>query len=89
MLRPSLINPGEVNTGSVDVPPAEGGEITDVSRTAAGVSLSLPDGTTYDIQYSTDLENWSNVATDVTGSYEDTDAGRTGNPTGYYRGVVK
>ena len=82
-------NPGEVNTGSVDVPPAEGGEITDVSRTAAGVSLSLPDGTTYDIQYSTDLENWSNVATDVTGSYEDTDAGRTGNPTGYYRGVVK
>ncbi|MDA7614403.1 choice-of-anchor D domain-containing protein, partial [Verrucomicrobiales bacterium] len=82
-------NPGEVNTGSVGVPPAEGGEITDVSRTAAGVSLSLPDGTTFDIEYSTDLENWSNVATDVTGSYEDTDAGRTGNPAGFYRGVVK
>ena len=84
--------PGSV-LGGIEVPPDPGvgraPEITGVSTTAAGVSLSLPDGTTYDIEYSTDLENWSNVATDVTGSYDDTDAGRTGNPAGFYRGVVK
>ncbi|MGY8690793.1 MAG: hypothetical protein ACKVHP_24030, partial [Verrucomicrobiales bacterium] len=64
-------------------------EITSVSVTAAGVALSLPNGTTYDIEYSTDLENWTVIANQVTGTYEDTDAGRRGYPNNYYRGVVK
>ncbi len=68
----------------VDVP-----EIIAVSRSATGVSLTLPAGTTFDIEYSADLITWVSVATDVTGSYEDTDAGRAGAASGFYRGVVK
>ena len=77
-------NVGELRKSNPGVP-----EIQGISKTAAGISLLLPEGTTYDIEYSTDLQNWSNVATDVTRSYDDTDAGRTGNPEGYYRGVAK
>ncbi len=64
-------------------------EITGVSTTASGIALSLPEGTTYDIEFSADLVTWSVIASDVTGSYEDTDAGRTGTAGGFYRGVVK
>ena len=67
----------------------QAGGITGVSRTAAGVGLALPEGTTYDIEYSADLVTWSVIASDVSGSYEDSDAGRIGGPAGYYRGVVK
>ena len=64
-------------------------EITGVSISAEGVALQLPAGTTYDIEYSADLVTWEVIASDVTGSYADGDAGRTGGETGYYRGVVK
>ena len=66
----------------------EGG-ITGLSKTAAGVALFLPDGTIYDIQYSTDLIHWILIASGVTGSYEDGDAARVDGPAGYYRGLVK
>ena len=70
--------------------PFEGApEITDVSISADGVALQLPAGTTFDIEYSVDLQNWSVIANDVTGTYSDADAVRTGGLTGYYRGVVK
>ena len=64
-------------------------EITGVSRSAAGVSLSFPEGTTYDIEYSADLIAWETIASDVTGSYEDTDAARAAGSNGFYRGIAK
>ena len=64
-------------------------DITGVSRSAAGVSLALPQGTTYDIEFSLDLITWDTIASDVTGSYDDSDAGRAGAANGFYRGVVK
>ncbi|MDB4491467.1 LamG domain-containing protein [bacterium] len=64
-------------------------EVTGVSRSAAGVSLALPEGTTYDIEYSLDLITWETIASDVTGSYDDTNAVRAGATNGFYRGVVK
>ncbi len=83
-----LENPGEPLRTEI---PAGGGatEITGVSRSAAGVSLALPEGTTYDIEYSLDLINWDSIASDVTGSYDDTDATRAAAANGFYRGVVK
>ena len=64
-------------------------EITGVSISADGVALQLPVGTTYDIEYSADLVTWEVIASDVTGSYSDGDAGRASGATGYYRGIVK
>ena len=79
-------NPGEaLESGDKEV--LEG--ITILSKSAEGVALQLPEGTTYDIDYSVDLVTWDSVAEDVTGSYVDTDAARTGAAAGYYRGVVK
>lgn len=47
----------------------------------------------YDVEYSTDLMTWIVIATvqgvDGDASYEDTDAGRLGNPDGYYRVLLK
>lgn len=80
------------------LPPSDGGggvipgdvpQITGISLTAEGVALQLPAGVTYDVEYSVDLQNWSPIAMDVTGAFEDTDAARAGNPAGYYRGLVK
>ncbi len=65
------------------------GEITGISISAEGVALSLPAGTTYDIEHSTDLETWTVIASDVNGTYEDKDAARANASVGYYRGVVK
>ena len=64
-------------------------EITSVSRSATTVSLTLPEGATYDIEYSADLITWEPVASDVTGNYQDTEAARTNATSGYYRGVLK
>ncbi len=51
------------------------------------VMISMPAGQSYDIEYSTDLISWEPVASDVSGSYQDSDAARASNPAGYYRGV--
>ncbi|MEM7383710.1 MAG: hypothetical protein AAF514_02090, partial [Verrucomicrobiota bacterium] len=47
--------------------------------------LTLPDGVTADIEFSTDLINWEIIATDVSGVLEETDAGRIASPEGFYR----
>ncbi|MEM7384404.1 MAG: LamG domain-containing protein [Verrucomicrobiota bacterium] len=63
--------------------------ITSVDRTAEGIALQLPEGTTYDVEYSVDLITWEPIATDVTGTFVDSDAVRAGQAGGYYRGRVK
>ncbi|MDF1785954.1 MAG: choice-of-anchor D domain-containing protein [Verrucomicrobiales bacterium] len=68
-------------------PPTKAPEITEISVSAAGVALQLPAGTTFDIEYSTDLKEWTVIANDVTGDHLDTD--HIGESEGYYRGVVK
>ena len=75
--------------GEPPPPPPAGPNIGPVMKTAAGVSFSLPEGATYDLQYSTDLVNWAVIAGDVTGVFEDTDAGRAAAKEGFYRGVLK
>ena len=67
----------------------DAGAIGAVTKSAASLSLSFPEGTTYDVEYSTDLENWTVIASDVSGIFEDTDAGRNGGAEGFYRGVAK
>ena len=79
-------NPGEsLESGGTEAPAG----ITILSKTAEGVALQLPEGTTYDIDHSVNLITWDPVAENVTGSYVDTDAERTSAAHGYYRGVVK
>ncbi len=64
------------------------GQIMQVGIGAGGgLSFTLGDGVTANIEYSTDLLNWEVIANGVSGSYEDTDAGRTGDPAGFYRAV--
>ncbi len=57
-------------------------------------SVTIPagetaDGSTVDIEFSTDLLNWESIATGLTGTVEETDAGRQGEPTGFYRAVKR
>lgn len=79
-------NPGKaLESGDDEMP--EG--IAILSKTAEGVALQLPEGTTYDIDHTVDLITWDPIAENVTGSYVDTDADRIGAAKGYYRGVVK
>ena len=62
--------------------------LTDVSKSASGVSVNSSLGVTdtYDVEYSENLESWEVIATGVTvAPYEDTDAARTGKASGYYR----
>lgn len=65
------------------------GTIGSVTVGAGGVTLALPAGGTFDVEYSADLVTWEIIASDVSGDYADGDAGRTGLPAGYYRGVAK
>ncbi|MEM7383904.1 MAG: LamG-like jellyroll fold domain-containing protein, partial [Verrucomicrobiota bacterium] len=67
--------------------PGTAPQLLSVTRTAGGIAVTLPEGETYDIEYSPNLIDWSVIATEVSGTYEDTDAGRTGNAEGFYRGV--
>ncbi len=62
-------------------------DLTNVQRTANGFSFSLTEGVTADIEYSTDLTGWDVIAPGTSGTYEDTDAGRLAEPSGYYRGI--
>jgi hypothetical protein len=62
-----------------------------IRRAASGtIEITLPEGATYDIEYSPDLtpESWIVVQGGVSGSYEDTDPIRTGRSRGFYRGVI-
>ena len=78
--------PGGNDGGLVD--PGNAPDISSVNFTGDGLSLSLPEGA-FDIEFSTDLENWSVIASDVTGTYTDDDAARIGGAEGYYRAAVK
>ena len=69
-------------------PPTPAGTLGEVFiSTGGGISFALPEGTTADIQYSTDLQNWSVIASGVTGLYEDTDPDRSAAPAGFYRAL--
>ncbi|MFT4638667.1 MAG: hypothetical protein ACI8T1_001989 [Verrucomicrobiales bacterium] len=56
-----------------------------------GLSFTGLAGKSYDIEYSTDLVNWSVIISDLSGevNFEDSDAARRGVASGYYRGVQK
>jgi hypothetical protein len=62
--------------------------ITGITRTPSAIALEISDGTAYDIEYSTDLVNWTVIASGVTGIFQDSNAIRI-RGTGYYRGVSK
>lgn len=72
----------------VTLPPPPAFDIGSVFISEGGnVAFNLPDGVTADIEYSIDLINWEVIASDVTGSFEDTDDGRAAVDVGYYRAV--
>ncbi len=65
------------------------GTLTEVMKADGGpFSFTISEGT-FDVEYSTDLETWTVIASDVSGTYEDTDAGRNAEPAGYYRALAK
>ena len=79
-----------VDGGPVDPPPVNGdalSPLSEVTKGATGFGLTLPDGLTADIEFSTDLVDWQVIANGASGAYEDSDAGRTSGPAGYYRAV--
>ncbi len=61
--------------------------LTSIERTTNGVAVGIPDGETYRIEYSADLQLWESIAEGQTVEFEDTNADRTGGSFGYYRGV--
>ncbi len=74
--------------GGGDPQPGSLAEITTVERTANGVRLRWTGEGAQQVAHSLDLspDSWEVIATDVTaGSYEDTDATRTGADGGFYR----
>lgn len=67
-------------------PPAKDLFLEGVGITENGVfGLTISDGGTADIEYSTDLENWEVIAPGVSGALEETDADRIAAPAGFYR----
>lgn len=52
-------------------------------------SFDVPDGATYDIEFSEDLIMWEVIAAEQTGPFEEFDAARAGLGAGFYRGVQK
>ncbi|MDA7525594.1 LamG domain-containing protein [Verrucomicrobiales bacterium] len=62
------------------------GNINNVARNNT-VGFDLPTGS-FDVEYSLDLASWAVIATNVSGTYEDTDADRSEKDSGYYRGVL-
>ena len=50
-----------------------------------GMSFTLPEGVTADIEYSTDLVTWEVISAGATGNFVETDADRAAAAGGYYR----
>lgn len=48
-------------------------------------TMTIPDGQTANVEYSTDLINWEVIATDASGTVVETDPDRLAAPEGYYR----
>lgn len=61
--------------------------VLDISKTAAGVLLTLPEGT-FDIEHSSDLSSWTTIASGISDNYEDTEAARVDAGLGFYRGTA-
>ncbi len=60
--------------------------LENVGLSASGAfTMTIPAGETADIEYSTNLIDWEVIATSVTDTVEETDAGRLAAPEGYYR----
>lgn len=77
----SLIDNPDPNPGNDPLP-----SLTDVGIQESGAfGVTLPEGVTGDVEYSTDLDIWEVIATGVTGAFEETDATRMAAPEGYYR----
>lgn len=74
--------------GPIHPPVTEVGDPPVIAITENGISLQFGEGTTADVQYSTDLISWTTIATGVT-AYEDTDPDRLANPVGFYRGAAE
>ncbi len=87
----SAVSLGEILEGGGD-PPLPGdrpGTLGEVMKADGGpFSFTISEGT-FDVEYSTDLDTWTVIASDVSGTYEDTDAGRNAADSGYYRAVAK
>ncbi len=63
-------------------------DFEDIGLAPSGAfGVVIPAGETWDIQYSTDLFNWTTIATGLDGAIEETEAARLAAPAGYYRGV--
>ncbi len=90
-----MIAGSEVSLGELaSVPPVGGGggggerpfDLLDARLNANGAfTVTLLDGVTADIEYSTDLVEWEVIATGLSGVLEETDAARLAAPEGYYR----
>ncbi len=78
-------NPGNVIGQETENEPATPA-LTQVGLSGEGsLQFTVPQGVTVDIEYSEDLQSWELIATDVSGVFQDADAGRNAKPTGYYR----
>ncbi len=80
--------PPQVAEGNLETP--GGGDrlpaLTNVGIGEDGAfQITLPEGTTGEVEYSTDLLNWEIIANGVNGTVQETDAGRAAAPAGYYR----
>ncbi len=87
-----MIAGSEVSLGELAGVPSGGGggerlfDLLDAGLNANGAfTVTIPDGLTSDIEYSTNLVDWEVIATGVTGLLEETDATRLAAPEGYYR----
>jgi hypothetical protein len=66
------------------------GDIGNVVKAGRGaISFGFPAGARFNVEYSTDLTGWTEIATGLTGNYEDADAGRNGGNVGFYRAVAQ
>ena len=60
-----------------------------VKASGTPIRFGFPAGTTFDVEYSADMQTWDVIASDASGAFEDADPGRNGETSGYYRGVAK
>lgn len=60
----------------------------EISIAAEGIALELPQGT-FDIEFSRDLVEWTPIASEVDGTFKDTDESRTSVGKAFYRGSRK
>ncbi|MEM7383715.1 MAG: LamG-like jellyroll fold domain-containing protein [Verrucomicrobiota bacterium] len=83
--RGKLIVGGELIPGE-DLPPAMVPlALPGLSRNEKGIRLSLPEGESLNVEFSTDLLEWETIGTGVSGTFFDTDTVRTAGKKGFFR----